>query len=89
MRARNASIPCSRSIKATLIMRNRLSPEIRDKVLGMPEYSYGANKVRVTLRDGTQYADVLIAWAEEVIKVGSSTSIPFDAAAIVEVENDS
>jgi hypothetical protein len=54
----------------------------------MPEYSHGAHKVRVTLVDGRQYSAIFIAWADEIVKVGTGTVIPFDAEQIIGIEND-
>jgi hypothetical protein len=70
-----------------LSVSNKLPPSIAEKVLAMPEYGQGAHKVRVTLRNGDNYADV-IAWADEVVKVGERTEIPFDAAEIIDVERE-
>ena len=69
-------------------MSNKIPPFIKDKVLKMPEYRQGTNKVRITLKNGEKYSSVFVAWAEEVVKVGSSTKIPFNAEDIVEVEDD-
>jgi len=69
-------------------MTKELSRELEDKVREMPESSYGAHKVKVRLKDGTIYHSVFIAWSSEIVKVGDSTSIPFDASDIVEIEND-
>jgi hypothetical protein len=70
-------------------MSNRVSPYIKAKILEMPEYRMGTNKVRVILKDGGRFSAVFVAWGEEIVKVGSSTVIPFEAEDIVEVENDS
>ncbi|MGH8509909.1 MAG: hypothetical protein ACREU8_00510 [Gammaproteobacteria bacterium] len=69
-------------------MTNQLPEHIRQKVLEMPEYRQGVNKVTVRLRDGRDFSHVFVAWGSEVVKVGNSTHIPFDAADIVEVENE-
>lgn len=53
----------------------------------MPEYSYGVNRVVVTLNDGTRYTDVLVGWGEEILKVKDREIIPFDPALIIKVEN--
>ena len=52
----------------------------------MPEYSYGVIRVVVTLDDGTKYYDVFIAWAKEIVKVGTSEQVPFDPARIIQIE---
>jgi hypothetical protein len=66
---------------------NQIIPEpLQDKVNAMPEYSYGVTKIRVTLDDGSQFSDVFVAWGSEIVKVGTSESIPFDASKIVSIE---
>ena len=60
--------------------------QFQDQVASMPEYKYGASRVKVTLDDGTTYRDVYVAWGEEIIKVGESENIPFNPERIVAVE---
>jgi len=69
-------------------MTNKISQELKDKVLEMPEYRQGVNRVRVRLRDGTIHRQVFIAWGSEIVRVGESTDVPFNANDIVEIEND-
>jgi hypothetical protein len=69
-------------------MTNELSQELKDKVLEMPEYRQGVNKVKVRLKDGTVVNNVYIAWGHEIVKVKDSDKIPFDARDIVDIEND-
>ncbi len=69
-------------------MTNEISKELMAKVLEMPEYRQGVNKVKVQLRDGAIHSSVFIAWGSEIVKVGNSTDIPFNASDIVEIEND-
>jgi hypothetical protein len=58
-----------------------------DKVASMPEFSYGANRVRVRLRSGVEFTDVFIAWSKEIVRVGSSANIPFVVSEIADIEN--
>ena len=60
---------------------------IKDEIANMPEHSYGVNRVTVELDNGKIYEDVYVGWAEEIIKVGDSKSIPFDPASVVKVIN--
>lgn len=53
----------------------------------MPEYSYGVNRVTLTLRDGMVIPDVYVGWAMDVLKVGTSTEITFDASDVVAVKH--
>jgi hypothetical protein len=69
-------------------MTNVISQELKDKVLEVPEYRQGVNRVRVRLRDGTIHHSVFIAWGSEIVRVGDSADIPFDASDIVEIDND-
>ena len=66
---------------------SRNIPEkFQDKVNAMPESSYGVTRVRVTLDDGSKFAEVFVAWGSEIVKVGTSADIPFDPSRIVSVE---
>ena len=77
---------CSR--KELNVQTKVILPEnLRDKVQNFGEYSMGANKVAVVLKDGRVVEDVFVAWASEVVKVGGSTKIPFKAEDIVDVIN--
>ena len=67
-------------------MTRNIPVKFQDKVAAMPEYKYGAARIKVTLDDGTTYRDVYVAWGEEIIKVGESESIPFNPEKIVSVE---
>lgn len=58
---------------------------LEDEVAQMPEYSHGVTRIRVTLRDGQVFNDVYVAWGTEIVKVGTSEEIPFDASKILKV----
>jgi len=62
-----------------------VSAQIQEKLQLMPESAYGINRVIAILDDGTRIDDVQIAWAREIVKVGKSTVITFDASRIVDV----
>ena len=65
----------------------RAIPErFRDQIAAMPEYSYGINRVIVTLDDGTRFSDIFVAWGDEIVKAGTSEDIPFDPRRIAKVE---
>jgi hypothetical protein len=63
----------------------QLPERFRDLVSAMPEYSYGATRIRVTLDDGSQIDDVFVAWGSEIVNVGVSNDICFDPSRIVAV----
>lgn len=58
---------------------------LREKVVNMPESSYGVNCVTVKLDDGAEIPNVYVAWGKEVVKVGESKEIPFDVSRIIDV----
>ena len=62
--------------------------ELAEKILAMPEYKQGTNKIRVTLKDGKSIAGVYVAWGREIIKVDGFLSMPFDIGDVADVEND-
>jgi hypothetical protein len=64
-----------------------LPENIQERINDMPEYSYGCNRVIVTLDDGREISDVYVAWAKEVVRVGKSEKISFDPSRVVDVRN--
>ena len=48
-----------------------LSDELAEKARTFPESSYGATKVTLVLWDGTRIPDVVLAWARQIVRVGS------------------
>ena len=68
----------------TIVSRS-IPERFRDQIAAMPECAYGVNRVTVILDDGTKFDDVLVALGEEIIKVGTSESVPFDPKRIVRV----
>ncbi len=81
------TVSLSMSLNLIRAMYRSIPKQLQDKVASMPEYSYGAKRVIVTLDDGTKVQDVFIAWSKEIVKVGTSKNIPFDPMHIVDVEN--
>ena len=66
---------------------NNLPDHLQEKIRNLPESSYGANRVVVTLDDGTEVRDVYVAWGKEIVKVGNSQDIPFEVSRIVNVRH--
>ncbi len=63
-------------------------PEVfAEQVRAMPETSMGANRIRVRLRDGSEFPDVYVAWGDEIVRVGTSSEIPFNVEDIAHVEH--
>ncbi len=61
---------------------------IREKIYWFPEYSYGANRVTLIMKDGQRINDVFVAWGRYIVKIGQSTNITIDPNDIVDVENE-
>lgn len=62
--------------------------EIAEKILVMPEYRQGANRIKVTLKNGQCFKGVFVAWGREIVKVEGYASIPFEAEDVISVENN-
>jgi hypothetical protein len=66
---------------------SRMIPaHLQEEVNTMPEYSQGVVRIRVTLDDASRFNDVFVAWGSEIVKVGESEDVPFNASRIVSVE---
>jgi hypothetical protein len=46
-----------------------LPERFREKTNAMPEYSQGANKVTLVLKDGRRIQHVFLAWGHEIVKI--------------------
>lgn len=66
--------------------KRNIPSSLQDKINAMPECSYGLTRIRVILDDGSRFNDVFVAWGNEIVKVGTSEQLPFDASRIVDVE---
>ena len=64
-----------------------LPAAIQDAIAEMPEYKYGVNLVTLTLDDGTEIRDVYVAWAKDIIKVGYTATVLFDATRVVSAQS--
>lgn len=61
---------------------------IQEKIRCFPKSGYWTVRVTVSLKDGTEYCKVLVAWSKEVIHVSGYEEIPFDARSVVDVQHD-
>lgn len=67
--------------------QSRIIPKaLQEQVLAMPEFNYGVTRIRVILVDGSRFSDVFVAWGKEIVKVGTSETIPFEPCRTVAVE---
>ena len=56
----------------------RLLPElIKSKILEFPEHRMGAHRVSLVLKDGRVIDDVVVAWGDEIVRVGDNDEMDF------------
>lgn len=67
----------------------RLNDDLVSRALSFPETHMNVVTVAVTLRDGRTFAGVELAGGSEVIRVRGRSDVPFDAADVVDVQDDS
>ena len=60
---------------------------VKRKILSFPEYSMGAHKVALLFRDGRLLEDVLVAWGDDVIRVGGRDDIDAPLQDVIDAEN--
>lgn len=68
----------------------RIPKSLYGKAQHIPESSYGACTVTLVLQSGQTIPDVVLAWGEEIVKVGGvpvhkETDLPFRASEIVDL----
>jgi hypothetical protein len=63
-----------------------LPDDLQDKIASFPEYSMGAHKICVVLKDGRRYEDVIVGGGE-IVKVGGKSQIPFNTGDIMDIIN--
>ena len=66
--------------------RQQIPERFIDRVASMPEYSYGVNRIVVTLKNGQRFSNVFVAGHGLIVKVGVNTMIPFNPREIINVE---
>lgn len=72
-----------------MALTNKILPEsIQKKIATFPEYSYGAHKVTLILKDGTEILEVYVAGNDEIIRVGKMDQIQFDVSDVADVKNE-
>jgi hypothetical protein len=68
----------------------RLLPDaIAEQVLAFPEFRMGVHRVAVTLQSGEGFSGVLVSWGHEVVRVEGHDGVPFEAAEVASVADDS
>ena len=61
---------------------------LREKVDGLPEYTYGVNLVTLILRDGTRIPHMRLTWGNEILSLKGQDEIEIDVSQIVDVESE-
>ena len=54
-------------------MTNLLPKVAQERIHSFPEYSYGAHKVALIMKDESVIEDVIVTWGVEVVRVRLST----------------
>ena len=67
----------------------RLPDHVKEKILSFPEHRMGVHRVALVLKDGSLIEDVLVAWGDEVVRVGGVDRCHFEVANVVDVEDRS
>jgi hypothetical protein len=62
----------------------RLPGTIKTKIVSFGEYKYGASRVALVMSDGTIIEDVIVAWGDEVVRVGGVDVSSFDTSQVVD-----
>jgi hypothetical protein len=76
-------------LRALALPNERILPAaIKERIAPMERQSYGCNRVRVVLDDGTEMPGVHVLWATEVVWVEGHDALPFDVARVVDVRPD-
>ena len=70
-------------------MTGRLPEPVKARILTFGEYKMGAHKVALVMRDGTVVEDVIVAWGDQIVKIGDTTNIEIDVADVVGAEDRS
>jgi len=70
-------------------MTTRLPEDVKERILSFPEYKMGTHKVALIMRDGSVVEDVLVAWGDEVLRVGKGEVVPFDLHDVIDAEDRS
>ena len=62
----------------------RLSADVKTKIIGFGEYKMGAHNVDLVLRDGRVIQDVIVAWGDEIVRVGARERVDFDPHDVID-----
>jgi hypothetical protein len=62
----------------------RLPETIKTKIIAFGEYKYGASKVALVMSDGSIIEDVIVAWGDEVVRIGGVDVASFDTSQVVD-----
>ncbi len=65
----------------------RLSADVKTKIIGFGEYKMGAHKVDLVLRDGRVVREVIVAWGDQIVRVGASEHVDFDPSEVIDAVN--
>ena len=72
-----------------ILMTARLPKAVRARILSFPEYNIGVHKVALIMKDGSVIEDVLVAWGDEVVRVGEEGTVPFGLGEVIDAQDRS
>jgi hypothetical protein len=70
-------------------MTAKLPASVKARILSFPEYKMGAHKVALVMKDGSIVDDVIVAWGDEVVRVGGVDGCPINLVDVADAEDRS
>jgi hypothetical protein len=70
-------------------MAARLPTAVKEQILTFPEYRMGTHKVALFMKDGSVVDNVIVAWSDEVVRVGGVDGCPINVDEVVGAEDRS
>lgn len=70
-------------------MAARLPSPIKEQILSFAEYKMGTHKVALIMKDGSTVEDVVVAWGDEVVRIGGVDGCAINPADVVDAEDRS
>jgi hypothetical protein len=60
---------------------------IKEKILTFGEYSMGAFRIDLILQDGRVVRGVMVAWGEQIVRIGDGEPVDFNGSDVVDAVN--
>jgi hypothetical protein len=72
-----------------VIVSARLPRRVEERIHSFPENRMGAHRVALIMKDGSVVEDVIVAWGDEVVRIGGVDGCPIDVDEVVDAEDRS